>query len=312
MVNVVSPSTSAGVRPQSASAASVASTESCSSERPDSLENSVAPIPAIAAAPDRRHRRRRRATDGHRAGDVVAEATRCRPRRRRRPPSVDLGHRAGEHQRVAGVRRRAEPDRDRPRARRGPGPVGDVALHQPGGGQDVEEDVLASPCDCARSRSWWTSWKSRVAMRRADHERRRHRQAPLRQLGPRPRRALMPASRRAGSGRRRSAGSRPRTGIPISTSSGSQSTSSPTIRTPSSRSTRASTTAAPARERRVVVHDVREDRAAPGRDDVRRGRGRGTRGTTDRAGAAARRRRRTAGSAARRPACPPRRTRCRG
>ena len=41
----------AGRQPASASAARVASTESWSSERPDSLENSVAPMPAIAALP---------------------------------------------------------------------------------------------------------------------------------------------------------------------------------------------------------------------------------------------------------------------
>ena len=57
MVNVVSPSTSAGVRPQSASACWTASTESWSSERPDSLENSVAPMPTIAALPESAHGR---------------------------------------------------------------------------------------------------------------------------------------------------------------------------------------------------------------------------------------------------------------
>ena len=51
IVNVVRPSTSAAVSPQSASACWTASTESWSSERPDSLENSVAPMPAIAALP---------------------------------------------------------------------------------------------------------------------------------------------------------------------------------------------------------------------------------------------------------------------
>ena len=51
MVNVTSPSTSAGLSPASASAADVASAASRSSLRPESLENSVAPIPAIAAAP---------------------------------------------------------------------------------------------------------------------------------------------------------------------------------------------------------------------------------------------------------------------
>ena len=54
IVNVVSPSTSATVRPQSASACWTASTDSCSSERPDSLENSVAPMPTMAALPLRR------------------------------------------------------------------------------------------------------------------------------------------------------------------------------------------------------------------------------------------------------------------
>ena len=51
MVNVTRPSTSAGASPASASAASVASADSWSSDRPDSLENSVAPIPAMAALP---------------------------------------------------------------------------------------------------------------------------------------------------------------------------------------------------------------------------------------------------------------------
>ena len=51
IVNVTRPSTSAGVRPQSASACRTASTESWSSERPDSLENSVAPMPAMGTTP---------------------------------------------------------------------------------------------------------------------------------------------------------------------------------------------------------------------------------------------------------------------
>src|SRR3546814_6990069 len=44
MVNVTMPSTSEGARPASASAALIASAESWSSERPDSLANSVAPM----------------------------------------------------------------------------------------------------------------------------------------------------------------------------------------------------------------------------------------------------------------------------
>ena len=55
MVNVVSPSTSSTESPQSASAARTASTESWSSERPDALENSVAPIPTMAAFPRQGH-----------------------------------------------------------------------------------------------------------------------------------------------------------------------------------------------------------------------------------------------------------------
>lgn len=52
MVKVVRPSTSAGVKPASASAAVTASAASRNSLRPESLEKSVAPIPAIAARPD--------------------------------------------------------------------------------------------------------------------------------------------------------------------------------------------------------------------------------------------------------------------
>ena len=51
MVNVTMPSTSAGASPASSSAACTASTASFSSLRPESLENSVAPIPAMAAFP---------------------------------------------------------------------------------------------------------------------------------------------------------------------------------------------------------------------------------------------------------------------
>ena len=39
--------------PASASAAATASTASRSSERPESLENSVAPMPAMAVAPEK-------------------------------------------------------------------------------------------------------------------------------------------------------------------------------------------------------------------------------------------------------------------
>ncbi len=51
IVKVTMPSTSAGVRPASSRAACTASTASLSSLRPESLENSVAPMPATAARP---------------------------------------------------------------------------------------------------------------------------------------------------------------------------------------------------------------------------------------------------------------------
>ena len=51
MVNVTMPSTSLGARPASSSAALTASHANCSSLRPDSLENSVWPMPAMAVAP---------------------------------------------------------------------------------------------------------------------------------------------------------------------------------------------------------------------------------------------------------------------
>src|SRR3954463_14673794 len=52
IVNVVMPSTSAGVTPASSSASSTASAASRSSLRPEFFEKSVAPIPTIAALPD--------------------------------------------------------------------------------------------------------------------------------------------------------------------------------------------------------------------------------------------------------------------
>ena len=51
MVNVTMPSTSLGASPASSIAALTASQANCSSLRPDSLENSVWPIPAIAQLP---------------------------------------------------------------------------------------------------------------------------------------------------------------------------------------------------------------------------------------------------------------------
>ncbi len=51
MVKVTMPSTSLGDSPASSNAALTASQANCSSLRPDSLENSVWPIPAIAQLP---------------------------------------------------------------------------------------------------------------------------------------------------------------------------------------------------------------------------------------------------------------------
>ena len=50
MVKVHIPSTSAGVSPASSIAAFTASLASCSSERPEFFENSVCPIPTMAAS----------------------------------------------------------------------------------------------------------------------------------------------------------------------------------------------------------------------------------------------------------------------
>ncbi|COW36929.1 Uncharacterised protein [Mycobacterium tuberculosis] len=49
IVNVVSPSTSVGLRPASANASNTASAASRSSLRPEFFEKSVAPIPTMAA-----------------------------------------------------------------------------------------------------------------------------------------------------------------------------------------------------------------------------------------------------------------------
>ena len=51
---VTMPSTSSGLSPASSRAARTASTARCSSLRPESLLNSVAPMPAMAATPPTR------------------------------------------------------------------------------------------------------------------------------------------------------------------------------------------------------------------------------------------------------------------
>src|SRR4051812_35766229 len=53
MVKVTRPSISLGLMPASSHAASTACTASISSERPESFEKSVAPMPAMAVFPER-------------------------------------------------------------------------------------------------------------------------------------------------------------------------------------------------------------------------------------------------------------------
>ena len=56
-----------------------------------------------------------------------------------------LGDRPGQRHGAVGVVRRAQADVDLGQTAARPGPVGDVAAHQPVGGQDVHEDVLGAP-----------------------------------------------------------------------------------------------------------------------------------------------------------------------
>src|SRR5438105_2370833 len=137
IVNVTKPSTSAGCTPASASAAAVASTASRISLRPESLENSVAPMPAIAARSRRSFTspsRRQHQADG--ARHVVAQAVGAAQRH------LDLatllgGHAAGELHGVARVVRRAQADGDLLEHGVGAGPVGDEAADEAVGAEDV-------------------------------------------------------------------------------------------------------------------------------------------------------------------------------
>src|ERR1700733_3322333 len=191
------------------------------------------PLPRRSRGPPRPGRQHH----ANRACDVVAEAA---------PPGhrhLDLavggagGGAAGERERVASVARHAEPDRDLSHQRLRSGPVGDVALHQASGGEDVDEDVLAAPLDGPVS----------VVMhvlevpgcdRGGDYERRGDVDHQLRQpqIGPRG------SSRQAGSVSVSSTRTNStRTGKPIRTRSGLTCSSSPTIRTPSVSCTSATT-----------------------------------------------------------------------
>src|SRR6516164_10694930 len=138
IVNVVSPSTSAGLRPASSSASSTASAANRSSLRPESFEKSVAPMPTMAALPDNtRHPHRQR----RRRDDMVAKAIAAHHLYGDQTV-LHGGHLAGERHRVVGVPRHPETQPNGLDQRRRAGPVGDVALHQPGVGQNVDEDVL--------------------------------------------------------------------------------------------------------------------------------------------------------------------------
>ena len=147
IVNVTSPSTSAASSPASSSAASTASHASCSSVRPDSFENSVWPMPAIAARPASRPRHG--AIRPERSS--VAVPPTCSPSSfiarnststiASSPSPLDRGHVAGVRQRVAREHRHAEADREPLDHRVGPGPVGEEAAAVAGVGEDVHEDV---------------------------------------------------------------------------------------------------------------------------------------------------------------------------
>src|SRR6185312_3375473 len=143
----------------------------------------------------------------------------------------------GEPELVARVTGHAEPDRDLAHHRLWARPVADVPLHQPGRGEDVEEDVLPAALDGPVT----------VVVdvlevpgrdRGGDHERRGDVDHQLGQDGGCPvgtglgghRRS----SRQAGSVSSASTSSNAtRTGRPMCTRSGSMSSSSPTMRTPS-------------------------------------------------------------------------------
>src|SRR3954469_24561880 len=152
IVNVDSPSTWLGSMPALAHAATHASSASCSSLRPESLENSVAPIPTIAARPAYECRVTLLSSIGppslgqlelDRAGQVRAELVRGlyadhHPSAGR----VDRLHAADESQRQVGVGGRAELHPQSTDDGLGAGPVGDVTLQVAQRRVDVEEDVL--------------------------------------------------------------------------------------------------------------------------------------------------------------------------
>src|SRR6476646_1293755 len=108
------PSTSAGVRPASSSASSTASAASRSSLRPEFLEKSVAPMPAMAARPVR-------VPEDIYFAPIVRVAVAANYFHGHQV-TLDRGHLAGERHGVVGVPGHTEPQTDRfdHRARSGP------------------------------------------------------------------------------------------------------------------------------------------------------------------------------------------------
>src|SRR3954470_903289 len=146
IVNVDSPSTSLGSTPASSHAATHASSASCSSLRPESFENSVAPIPTIAACPayecltllpslgqlelDGAGQVRAELVGGLYADDDTSAGR------------INGLNAAGKGEGQVGVGGRAELHPQRGHESLRTAPVGDVALQVAQRGVDVEEDVL--------------------------------------------------------------------------------------------------------------------------------------------------------------------------
>src|SRR5215472_2081319 len=246
IANVTMPSTSAGSRPASASAAVTASHARRSSVRPESLENSFAPMPTIAAR-SRSGWAIGSGREGHRDGPchVLPEPV--------APDHLDLhlpvvhgGHAAAHPHPVSGEVRGSEPDPDAPDGRVGARPVGDEAADEAVGGQDVHEDPRHAPLPR----------QAHVVMHvlvvaagdgAGDDERRGHLHDQLGQLLSDPHIAGAPAGH--GATGRNSGSVRPSaslvtqssTGMPTRMSAGATPITLETRRVPSSRSTSATT-----------------------------------------------------------------------
>src|ERR1700734_1925243 len=246
IVKVTMPSTSLGVRPASSSASRTASAASRSSLRPEFFEKSVAPMPTIAAFPESSPTIR--TSDGQRRirDDVIAKAVAANDFQRDQP-AIDCGYLALERHRVVGVPRHTQSQPDRLDQRRRAGPVGDVALHQAGVGENVDEDVLG-PLGLRLVPVVVDVLVVTGGDRRRDDERRVAVQRQLRQL----RADLYRRGAHASGSHAYNVQAGPMslagksiyvalTGIPTSTVAGSTLRSSPSIRTPSSSCTSAMT-----------------------------------------------------------------------